>query len=244
MKHIIKLSLISLILCLLCALTLTSCEDVKESEGLYMEHYEDLNGYAVLGIGSCKDTEIVIPSEYNGKPVVAILSSAFYQNQTITSVTLPESIRSIGQWAFAYCKNLVKIVLPEGVKAIDDYAFLECEKLENITLPDSVTEIGRNVFDFTALFLDEASWQNGAFYIGKHLIDTDPNIESCIIKDDTLTIASEAFFNHHKLTSVTIPQSVISIGTSVFGGCTSLAEIRCVADGKPESWHADWNSGI
>lgn len=245
MKPIIKPFLILLFLCLLCALTLTSCKEEKQpSEGLAIEHYEDLNGYAVIGIGSCKDTDIVIPNEYNGKPVVAILYSAFYKNETITSVTLPENITSIGQWAFAYCKNLERVILPEGLKSIEDYAFLECEKLESIPLPDSVTQIGRNVFDFTALSLDKANWQNGAFYIGKHLIDTDPNIESCIIKNGTLTVANEAFFNHQKLTSVTIPQSVVSIGESVFGGCPALTEIRCEASGKPDGWRADWNSGV
>lgn len=245
MKTILKITALSLFLCLLCLLMLTSCqEDKKPSEGLRMEHYTDLNGYAVIGIGSCKDTDIVIPSEYKGKPVVAILSSAFAKNTTITSITLPKSIKSIGQWAFAYCDNLEKIVISEGLETIEDYAFLECYALKKITLPDSVRSIGRNVFDFTAFYLDEANWQNGALYSGKHLIDTNPSIESCQIKDGTLTIAGEAFFNHQNLTSVTVPSSVTAIGKSVFGGCPSLAEIRCEATDQPESWHTDWKEGI
>ena len=94
MKHFVKILLFSLFICLLCALMLTSCE-AEPSDGLDLEYYEDLNGYAVKGIGSCQDSDIVIPSEYNGKPVVAILSAAFFQNKTITSVTIPESIKSI-----------------------------------------------------------------------------------------------------------------------------------------------------
>lgn len=245
MKHIIKILLISLFVCLLCAITLTACEETKvPSEGLWMEHYDDINGYMVKSIGSCKDTDLVIPSEYNGKPVVAIADAAFYQNKTITSVTLPESIRSIGHWAFAHCPKLTKVNMTNGMQTIGEFAFIESIKLEKITLPDSVNSIGRNAFDDTAYYHAEKNWQNGALYIGKHLIEGDYNITTCTVKDGTITIAENAFFNHQKLKEIYIPESVTSVGKTVFGGCTSLEKISCQAASQPAGWHAEWNNGI
>ena len=246
MKLIIKIALLSLFVCLLCAVTLVSCGESEKapSEGLWMEHYDDIGGYMVKGISICKDTDLVIPSEFNGKPVVAIGSAAFYQNTTITSVTIPASVKEIRSSAFAYCENLTKVEIANGVETIGELAFLECKNLENISLPDSIKTIDRMAFRDTAYYHNEKNWQDGVLYIGKHLIEANHNVTSCQVKDGTLTIAASTFFNHHKLTSVTIPQSVTSVGKAVFGGCTSLEKVFCQAENQPAGWQSEWNDGM
>ena len=246
MKHIRKTVLLLLFVCLLCAVTLASCgkSEKAPSEGLWMEHYDDIGGYMVKGISICKDTDLVIPSEFNGKPVVAIGSAAFYQNTTITSVTIPASVKEIRSSAFAYCENLTKVEIANGVETINELAFFECKKLESISLPDSIKSIGRMAFRDTAYYHNENNWQEGVLYIGKHLIEATHNVVSCQVKDGTLTIAASAFFNHQKLKEIYIPESVTSVGKTVFGGCTSLEKISCQAASQPAGWHTKWNDGL
>ena len=86
MKRSINILALSLFLCLLCTLALTSCE-AEPSKGLIYTYSESLNGYVVAKIGTCTDTDILIPCEYDGKPVVGIGVGAFLQNdKSITCV--------------------------------------------------------------------------------------------------------------------------------------------------------------
>ena len=66
-------------------------------------------GYIVTGIGTCTDTEIVIPDMYNGLPVVEIDDWAFCYCDSLTSVVIPDSVTEIGAWAFNGCSNLTEI---------------------------------------------------------------------------------------------------------------------------------------
>lgn len=108
--------------CASCGLSKMEVETPKYSEGLEYELTEDENAYRVEGLGSCTDTEIVIPEEYMGVPVTEIADRAFYNCATIVSVSLPLSITKIG-----------------------DKAFSDCPELQNIELPDKI-EIGIDVF--------------------------------------------------------------------------------------------------
>lgn len=225
MKRFVKILTLSLFICLLCVLTLTSCED-GPSEGLIFTFSEKLDGYVVAKIGTCTDSNIVIPSEYDGKKVVAVGLGAFLQNDKIKSVTLPDSIVYIDQFAFAECENLTKVVIPNSVERIDNHAFYGCISLEKITLPDSIKSIGRGSFDDTVYYHTADNWENGVLYIGKHLVAADFNLETCTVKDGTLTIANSAFLNHQKLTQITIPSSVTAIDNYTFNGCTGLTKIN------------------
>lgn len=120
---------------------------LKPSEGLQYSvwSYSPMT-YAVMGIGTCTDTKIVISSTYNGYPVVAINKNAFQYNSTITSVTIPNSVTIIGQHAFGTCANLVNVNIPNSVTSIGLGAFAYSGKLTTIIIPSSVTEIGSGAF--------------------------------------------------------------------------------------------------
>ena len=90
-------------------------------------------------------TELVIPAEVtqgdNTYKVTAIGYSAFWNNSDLTSVTIPEGVKTIGPNAFISCTSLTSITIPDGVTRIESYAFYYCTSLTNVTIPEGVTYI-------------------------------------------------------------------------------------------------------
>lgn len=105
-----------------------------------------LNNTAVVVI-SYKGTaaDVTIPSRYKGKPVTMIDHAAFHDS-AVTSVTIPDSVTSIPDDAFAYCSNLTNISIPNSVTFIGFSAFNSCTSLKSITLPSSLSTIQSYAF--------------------------------------------------------------------------------------------------
>lgn len=146
-----------------------------------------------------------------------------------------EGTITIATEAFYGCDDLTGITIPDGVKAIGERAFQYCRALADISIPDSVTSIGYDVFYDTAYYRDENNYEDGALYIGNHLIDVDDDFAgSFTVRDGTVTIAAggsygggnSAFARCYSLTSVTLPDSIKSIGPGAFYGCTALKDIN------------------
>ena len=131
--------------------------------------------------------DVVIPSDINGKKVVAIGNDAF-RNLGLTNIVIPNSITNIGISAFRQNK-LTSVTIPDSVTSIGDYAFKN-NQLTSVTIPDSVTSIGDYAFKNNQL-------------------------TSVTIPNSVTSIGEMAFYKNH-LTSVTIPNSVTSIGTNAF----------------------------
>ena len=172
-----------------------------------------------------ESTEVKIPSVLGGKPVIAVGSRAFANNETLTSVVIPEGVTSIGNYAFykctalvdieisegvtsignfafGYCKNLTGIVIPEGVTSIQDYTFYHCASLASIVLPEGMTSIGNSAFD--------------------HCIA----LTSIVIPEGVSSIKYCAFGWCENLISVTLPSTLKSLGESVFRNCGNLTSIE------------------
>ena len=79
------------------------------SEGLEFELNSDKTSYAVVGISCCTDTNVIIPSQYNSLPVTRISYQAFNYCNSLTSIVIPDSVTSIGDWAFMDCSNLTTV---------------------------------------------------------------------------------------------------------------------------------------
>ena len=116
------------------------------TEGLEFTLSEDGESYSVTGIGTATDTDVVIPSVHNDKPVTSIGESAFQSCGELTSITIPNSVTSINDYAFYYCTSLTSITIPDSVTSIGFGAFWCCSSLKSIVIPDSVKYIGENAF--------------------------------------------------------------------------------------------------
>ena len=150
------------------------------------------------------------------------------------NTVIPNSVTSIGNYAFRYCTGLTSIDIPNSVTDIGEQAFARCSGLKSIVIPNSVTSIGERAF-VGCSGLESITVENGnAYYDSRDncnaIIETETNtlIAGCnntVIPNDIITIGREAFTGCSGLTSITIPNSVITIGWDAFIGCSGLESI-------------------
>lgn len=164
--------------------------------------------------------EIIIPSMVDDIEVISIKESAFSGCQSITAVTIPDSILQISRCAFSYCRNLSKITIPDSVMAIEEYAFNGCSKLEELVIPDSVTEIGNSAFSGCPN-LKELVIPDSITRICSHAF-SGCGLTSLIIPESVTTIDDYAFAGCYRLESLTIPKSVTNLSEIAFYGCNPM----------------------
>lgn len=118
----------------------------KASEGLEFKSNGD-GTCAWVGIGTCTDTEIIVPKKNGDETVVSVASDTLnFEIDTVTKVVLPKTIKTIEKRAFDRLRSLVEIKLNEGLESIGEYAFYGCEALESINFPSTLKSIGEWAF--------------------------------------------------------------------------------------------------
>lgn len=190
--------------------------------------------YIVSGIGSCVDSDIIIPANYKGKQVISIGDSAFYGCSSLTSISIPDSVTSIGDFAFVVCGRLMNITIPDSVTSIGNFAFDSCGGLMNIIIPDGVTYIGDNAFHGCGS-LTSITIPDSVTSIGNRVFDGCDGLTSITISNNVTSISDYAFRNCSSLKSVIIPDSVASIGDWAFDDCSSLKTV--LYKGTAEQWN-------
>jgi len=128
-----------------------------------------------------------------------------------TKVTIPDSVKEIGESAFFGCRNLKEVILNEGLEKIGTAAF-RSTKIESITIPSSLKEIGYLAFDFSIISHISINSYNKNFKIKDNFF-IDKNNKKILVYLDK------------KTTKVTIPRSIKEIGKGAFSGCTNLEEL-------------------
>ena len=207
-------------------------QTVRYSQGLKFEKLED-GTYAVKGIGTCKDTELVIPpTTPEGGRVTAIGERAFYECSNLTSITIPDRVTTIGKEAFCDCDSLTSVTIPDSVTTIEESAFRWCDSLTSVTIPDSVTTIGKEAFygcsSLISVTIPDSvtfiGWSAFSYCRGLTSIEVDLNNpkyysqDNCVIDraSDELIIGIQ---------TSRIPNGVTTIGSSAFKECRGLTSI-------------------
>lgn len=118
----------------------------QPSDGLLYAEVD--GGYSVVGIGSCEDEDLIIPSVFKGKYVVSIYDSAFLGCETIKTVSFAKDskVTSIGKSAFANCPNLTTVTTSDELLSIGKDAFKGCSSLKTVTIGEKVNSIGEKAF--------------------------------------------------------------------------------------------------
>ena len=152
-----------------------------------------------------------------------ICDGAFSGCESLQSITIPNSVTSIGDEAFGCCKSLQSITIPNSVTSIGYGVFELCESLQSITIPNSVTNIGDGAFRW-CYSLQSVTIPNSVTSIGNHAFELCDSLQSVTIPNSVTSIGDHAFELCDSLQSVTIPNSVTSIGYEAFFLCTHLDE--------------------
>jgi len=198
--------------------------------------------------------------------VNSIGNGAFYGCTSLSSITIPNSVTSIGEYAFWECSSIQSITIGNSVTHIGYGAFMDCSSLTSITIPNSVTHIGNWAFEgctsLTTLSIPNSVTSIGYYafsgvnnvvysgtatgspwdakclngYVDGYLVYTDASkttLAGCFsaatgsitIPNSVISIGSRAFSNCISITSVSMPNSVINIGNEAFSNCISITSV-------------------
>lgn len=191
--------------------------------------------YTVVGLGSCTDNQIIVPTTYNGYPVSKIDTRAFFGYMNITTVSLQSEIEQIGDHAFEECQNLSSVYINSNVTGLTFGTFGGCVSLDNITLPSTLKGFytGNIFYGCDALrkvdFLgtveqwcniyfgaDNPTCYTGDLYINGNLL-TD-----LVLSEGIEKISNSAFINLKSLKTVILPNSLKEIGYNNFRDCPNI----------------------
>ena len=153
--------------------------------------------------------------------VTAVGNNAFTACQSVTSITLPNSLIRIGNYAFA-SNGIKSISIPGSVKAIGEYAFSSCVLLTSVTLLNGVEIIGDGAFSYTAL--TSIILPSSVTDIGSSAFLSVKDLASVTFLGEISSIGERAF-KGTGITSVVIPESVKNLGAGSFENCTKLTSL-------------------
>ena len=235
------------LVCTLCLFSLfAACEDTDKQTTL---SYDLTDETCTVSGGTVVDKEFDIPSSYNGHTVTDIGQSAFKDNLTVTSVTIPDGVTKIGQDAFYGCRNLESVTIPQSVTSIGTSAFYNCSKLTNIYYKGDVASwcaktdlsglmrygnaqkilhIGGSQISGTLTVPD------GVTKIGKAAFYRCNGLTGVFFPNSLTALGDWAFAECPDLLSVTVSEKVTSIGEGVFRSCSKLESVTYNATAVPQ----------
>ena len=233
------------------------CGDKRYSIGLEFTSNGDGTCY-VSGIGTCTDSDIVIPpTSPGGETVTIIYEFAFKDCDQIISVVIPDSVIhiyrdvfyrcynlesvvigdgvvSIGNSAFWSCQSLISVEMGKNIRNIDSSAFSGCKSLPSIVIPDSVTTMGEFVFH-SCKSLKSVVLSNNLTGISNDTFSLCESLTEIVIPDSVTAIGMRAFSYCKNLTTVVLGSGIVNVSKDVFGNCPSLTDVYYT--GSEEQWN-------
>lgn len=209
---------------------------IKFTDG-NLKYKVNADGQSVTVSGtSGSPTQLNIESSISYKDknytVTKIATWAFNECNTLTEVTLPNTVDEIGYQAFFKCSNLTNVTIPEGVKKIGQAAFYGCSQLTSITIPSTITNMDTAFSGNTAL--SHVTLTNGISKISSNAFERCTGLTEVEIPASVDQICPFAFNGCTSLTSVTLEKNINIINSNSFKDCTELNDV------KYNGYKTDW----
>ena len=177
-------------------------------------HYE-ITKYTV---NKATDHEVVIPKEIAGIAVTSIADEAFRDLNSITKVTIPDTVERIGNFVFADCDKLTTVVMADSIEELGTGLFYGCDAINNVSLPKLVTKIPDQCFwGCPSLSTISLVGCDDLTVIGEAAFFNCDALVSFTIPATVTEIQDVAFYDCDKLVSITVPASVTAVGDAAFG---------------------------
>ena len=221
--------------CTICGFATNPVLLPKTYEILYESFYDEETLYVSGYRGAPSD--VVIPSQIDGKLVTEIGENAFKNCTSLINVTIPDSVMNIGDWAFSGCTNIEAINVDENNKVYSSangvlfnkdmtelLYYPVCKNDKNYIVPNSITSINDYAFDGCAN-LESISLHNGVVDIGYGAFRGCTSLDNITIPKGVTGIRYGTFDSCTSLTNIAIPNSVTWIDYNVFNNCVSLDSI-------------------
>lgn len=200
-----------------------------ESGEVYTIFNYSLNGENQAVITGYQGTavNVFIPETLDGYPVVGIAQNAFKNNTRIKSVSIADSVETIGRSAFSGCTALERVTLPENEKfqMINAYAFYRCGRLLEIEIPYSITEIGEGSFE-SCSEINKITIPNTVTIINNDAFCRCTKLKNITLSENLIKIGESAFNLCKELVEIELPDSVIRIEDWAFAGCLKLSKVK------------------
>ena len=205
-------------------------------DGIYYELLPSVNEAEVITNLYTGNVEIPEKVVYDGTEyrVTRIQAYAFSMCDALTSVTIPNSVKSIGHSAFDGCTGLTSITIPNSITNIDDDTFANCTSLTSLNIPNSITNIEDAAFA-NCTSLTSLNIPNSVTSIGMSAFSGCKGLTSVTLPNSLPCIRGYVFAECSSLTSIDIPNSVTSIEEGVFNGCVNLKDIYCWPENVPST---------
>ena len=216
----------------------SDCGSNYVSEGLEFKLSDDGSYYSVTGIGSCEDTDIVIPSTYNSLPVSSIGEGAFEDCDDLIGVIIPDSVTVIGRAAFYSCSNITSVVIPSNLTVIENAAFSGCVKLVEIINHSSLNlRLGSYDYGYIAehaleIHTGKSRIVNTGDYVfysfdnKNYLVSYLGNSSEPVLPEsyngEGYAINEYAFYDCDDVTNVVLSSGVTSIYDEAFMSCNNI----------------------
>ncbi len=178
--------------------------------------------YSVTGLGGVylnannTVTSITLPDR------LETIGAECFKEMQIEEIKIPESVKSIGDKAFRSCKNLKAVNIPSKISEIPNFAFQNCSSLQYIELPEGLITIGQYAFSDSGL--SEVKFPSTLKIIGYYAFQC-TKVESIILPDSLICLSGNSFTGCEKLTSVVIPSNMETIYQNALSGCTNLSKV-------------------
>lgn len=210
---------------------------IKITQG-NLKYTVNADGESVTVSGtSGKPTQLTIESSISDKDknytVTKIATWAFNECNTLTEVTLPNTVDEIGYQAFFKCSNLTNVTIPEGVKKIGQGAFYGCSQLTSITIPSTITNMDTAFSGNTAL--SHVTLTNGISKISSNAFERCTGLTEVEIPASVDQICPFAFNGCTNLKRVLLEKNIKTINVNAFKDCTNLSDV------KYNGYKTDWD---